>query len=375
VSVFLLAGGGTAGHVNPLLAVADRIREARPEAHVIVLGTAEGLEARLVPERGYELLTIPKLPFPRRPDWYAVRFPFRLWRAVAKVRRVMREHRVDLVVGFGGYASAPAYLAAGRAGVPVLVHEANARPGWANRLGARRAARVAAAFGGTGLPGARVVGMPLRPEIERLDPSASREASAASFGLDPRRPVLLVTGGSLGARRINTTVLERAKEITATGWQVLHIQGGRGDVEDPGVEGYHLIGYCDRMADALAVADFALARAGAATVSDFSALGIPAIYVPFPIGNGEQRFNALGVVQAGGGILVDDASLTPAWLDAHLMPILADPRRIEAMSVAARSTGGRDGTRRMVDLIMEVAGQTGTSSPSPRAAARKGRKQ
>lgn len=354
MSVYLLAGGGTAGHVNPLLAVADRLRRDDPRAEILVLGTAEGLEARLVPQRGYPLLTIPKLPFPRRLSLAALGFPARLAGSVHTVRRILRTRRVDVVVGFGGYAAAPAYLAAGRSRVPIAVHEANARPGWANRLGARRAARVGVAFEGTRLPGARLVGMPLREEIEDLDRGAARGEAARSFGLDPDRPVLLVTGGSLGARSINTAVVARARELTAAGWQVLHIQGGRGEIADPGVPGYRLLGYCDRMADALAVADFALARAGAATVCEFGALGIPAVYVPFPIGNGEQRFNAAGTVRAGGGILLDDALLTPDWITARLLPILSDPARVATMARAAAEAGHRDGTQRMVELVGEA---------------------
>ncbi|HCJ49509.1 MAG TPA: UDP-N-acetylglucosamine--N-acetylmuramyl-(pentapeptide) pyrophosphoryl-undecaprenol N-acetylglucosamine transferase, partial [Microbacterium sp.] len=153
MTTYLLAGGGTAGHVNPLLAVADAIRAREPEATVLVLGTKEGLEARLVPLRGYELLIVDKVPFPRRPNSAALRFPARFTRAIGQVRSHIRERAVDVVVGFGGYASAPAYVAARRAGVPYVVHEANAKPGLANILGARRAAASGVAFEGTPLRG------------------------------------------------------------------------------------------------------------------------------------------------------------------------------------------------------------------------------
>ena len=149
MTTYLLAGGGTAGHVNPLLAVADALRDRDPDAEILVLGTREGLEARLVPERGYELLIVDKVPFPRRPDKAAAVFPARFRRAIAQVRAYIRERKVDVVVGFGGYAAAPAYVAARGARVPVVVHEANAKPGMANTLGARRAAGVGVAFAGT----------------------------------------------------------------------------------------------------------------------------------------------------------------------------------------------------------------------------------
>ncbi|MDN4595836.1 UDP-N-acetylglucosamine--N-acetylmuramyl-(pentapeptide) pyrophosphoryl-undecaprenol N-acetylglucosamine transferase [Leifsonia virtsii] len=353
---YLLAGGGTAGHVNPLLAVADRLRRDDPAAEVLVLGTEEGLEARLVPQRGYELATIPKLPFPRRPNAAALRFPGEYRRSIRTVRELIRDRGIDAVVGFGGYAAAPAYSAARSEGVPLVLHEANARPGLANRLGARYTPWVGVAFEGTPLPHPTFVGMPLRVEIEQLDRAAARPEAAAEFGLDPDRPTLLVTGGSLGARRINQTVAARAEALTAAGWQVLHIQGGRGELADPGVEGYRLLEYCDRMDLALAIADAAVARAGAATVCEFAALGIPAVYVPFPIGNGEQRYNAAGVLRAGGGMLVDDAAFEPAWVDAHLLPLLADRASVAEMGERAASAGVRDGSDRMVALILRALG-------------------
>ncbi|SDH42996.1 UDP-N-acetylglucosamine-N-acetylmuramylpentapeptide N-acetylglucosamine transferase [Leifsonia sp. 98AMF] len=348
---YLLAGGGTAGHVNPLLAVADRLRRDQPDAEVLVLGTKEGLEARLVPQRGYELATIPKLPFPRRPNAAALRFPGEYRRSISTVRALIRDRGIDAVVGFGGYAAAPAYSAARREGIPLVLHEANARPGLANRLGARYTPWVGVAFEGTPLPHPTFVGMPLRVEIEQLDAAAVRPQAAAEFGLDPERPTLLVTGGSLGARRINQTVFARAAELTAAGWQVLHIQGGRGELTDPGIEHYRLLDYCDRMDLAFALTDVAVARAGAATVCEFAALGIPAVYVPFPIGNGEQRFNAAGVVEAGGGVLVDDAAFAPDWVDGELLPLLSDRARVAEMARRAASVGVRDGSDRMVALI------------------------
>jgi UDP-N-acetylglucosamine--N-acetylmuramyl-(pentapeptide) pyrophosphoryl-undecaprenol N-acetylglucosamine transferase len=366
MTVHLLAGGGTAGHVNPLLAVADRLRDRDPSAEVLVLGTAEGLEARLVPDRGYELLTIAKVPFPRRPNRAAAAFPARFRRSVDDVRRIIVDRGVDVVVGFGGYVSTPAYLAARREGVPIAIHEANAKPGLANRLGARWAKTVGVAFEGTPLPGARLVGMPLRREIEMLDRPMLRDDAAAFFGLDPAQPVLLATGGSLGARRINRTMVDSAVAITDAGWQVLHITGAKSEVSAPGTPGYRMVEYADRMDLALAIADFAVSRAGAATVSELAALGIPAAYVPYPVGNGEQRFNAAGVVAAGGGILVDDAAFLPEWIDGALLPLLRESDRVAAMAAAAASAGFRDGTDRMIALVDEALG--GAAGDAPRGA-------
>ncbi|MFP7760295.1 UDP-N-acetylglucosamine--N-acetylmuramyl-(pentapeptide) pyrophosphoryl-undecaprenol N-acetylglucosamine transferase [Marisediminicola sp. LYQ134] len=360
---YLLAGGGTAGHVNPLLAVADRLRERDPDAVIRVLGTAEGLEARLVPARGHELVVVERLPFPRRPGVAALRFPTRFRALVAHIRALLVEHRIDVVVGFGGYVSAPAYLAARLERVAIVVHEANARPGIANRLGAALTPHVGVAFAGTRLRRARTVGMPLRPEIERLDRRAAKADAMTEFGLDPQKPTLLVTGGSLGARAINTTIATSVSVVLGAGWQVLHITGTRSEIDYPALAGYHVVPYCDRMDLALSAADLILARAGSSTVSEVSALGIPAVYVPLAIGNGEQRLNAKSAVDGSAALIVDDADFTPEWVTDRLTRLLADRAALASMAAHASVVGTRDGTDRLIALIDDaVSGEVALPS-------------
>jgi UDP-N-acetylglucosamine--N-acetylmuramyl-(pentapeptide) pyrophosphoryl-undecaprenol N-acetylglucosamine transferase len=354
VTTYLFAGGGTAGHVNPLLATADRLRDRQPDAEVLVLGTAEGLESRLVPERGYRLLAVARLPFPRRPNRDALRFPGRWRAAVAATREQIREHGVDVVVGFGGYAAAPAYLAARREGLPIVLHEGNALPGMANRLGSLLTRFVGVTFPGTRLRGARVVGLPLRREIAELDPRARRPEALRFFELDPGRPVLLVTGGSTGARRLNESVAASVPALLGSGWQVLHITGTRSPVVDPGLDGYRILEYCDRMDLAFAVTDFAVSRAGSTTVSELEALGIPAVFVPYAVGNGEQARNARGAVAAGGAILVRDADFDAEYVERELPRLLRDPAGIAHMAACMAQIGRRDGADRMVDLVLEA---------------------
>ena len=357
MTTYLLAGGGTAGHVNPLLAVADALRARDPEATVLVLGTKEGLEARLVPLRGYELLIVDKVPFPRRPDVAAARFPTAFARAIAQVRRHIRERGVDVLVGFGGYASAPAYVAARRARIPYGVHEATAKPGLANILGARGAAASGVAFDGTPLRGAEVVGMPLRPEIVSLDRAGLRAEAAAAFGLDPSKPVLLVFGGSLGARRLNEAFADAWRDVAEAGWQILHAVGERNDLADPGDPRYRLVPYLDRMDLAFALADAIVCRSGAATVSEISALGIPAVYVPYAVGNGEQALNAASAVRAGAARLIPDAAFTGDRIRAEIVPLLGDPDALEAMRSATAEVGTRTGTENVVALIDRALGR------------------
>lgn len=347
---YLLAGGGTAGHVNPLLAVADRLRE-REGVDVLVLGTKEGLEARLVPERGYELLVVDKVPFPRRPNRAAVVFPAAFQRAVAQARAHIRRHDVDVVVGFGGYASAPAYVAARRERVPFVVHEANAKPGLANVLGARGAAAVGVAFERTPLRRGEVVGMPLRREIVELDRAGMRAEAAEYFGLDADRPVLLVFGGSLGALRLNEAIAGSWADVLAAGWQLLHATGERSELVDPEVPGYAMRRYIDRMDLAFALADLIVSRSGSATVSEVSALGIPAVYVPYSVGNGEQRLNAASAVAAGAAVLLDDASFDGDVVRERIIPLLGDRGRIDAMAEAAERIGSRTGSDDLIALV------------------------
>lgn len=371
----LLAGGGTAGHVNPLLALAAELRRRDPHAQITVLGTAEGLEARLVPEQGYPLAVVPRVPLPRRPSTETFRLPGRLRAAVQAAQVALEESRAEVVVGFGGYVATPAYLAARRRGVPAVVHEQNARPGLANRLGARRAAAVAVTFPGTrlhGPAGVVVTGLPLRPAIADLvaaraaDAAGARAAGAAALGLDPALTTVLVTGGSLGAVRVNTTMAASASALLGAGVQVLHLTGtGKADAVRAGLAEappdlavrYHVREYLERIDQAFAVADLVVARSGAGTVSELAALGIPAVYVPLPVGNGEQRMNAADVVNGGGGILVEDAAFTPGWVTEHLVPLVGDAVRLAAMGRAAGEHGVRDGAARLADLVERAAGR------------------
>ncbi|CAN5406676.1 undecaprenyldiphospho-muramoylpentapeptide beta-N-acetylglucosaminyltransferase [soil metagenome] len=356
----VLAGGGTGGHIEPMLAVADALRALDPDARLICLGTTRGMEVDLVPRRGYELLLIPPVPLPRKPTPDLFLVPGRLWKSVQAADRILRRTRADVLVGFGGYVALPAYLAARRARIPVVVHEQNAVPGLANRVAACFADVVAVTLPGTPLRRAEVVGMPLRPEIAYLDRVVLRERARAHFGLDQERPTLLVFGGSQGARSLNTAVIGAADTLQAKNIQILHAVGPKNvpnfaSRSSTQAAPYIVLPYIDRMDLAYAAADLALCRAGAVTCAELSAVGLPAVFVPLPIGNGEQRRNAEPVVAAGGGVLVEDSALTTKSIVDIVGEILLDHRRLTAMTAASARVGRRDAARRLADLVLGAA--------------------
>jgi UDP-N-acetylglucosamine--N-acetylmuramyl-(pentapeptide) pyrophosphoryl-undecaprenol N-acetylglucosamine transferase len=366
----VIAGGGTAGHVEPAMAVADALTALDPRVRITALGTSRGLDTKLIPDRGYDLQLITAVPLPRKPNGDLARLPSRVWRAVRETRAVLDGVDADVVIGFGGYVALPAYLAArgipgmpglleSRRRIPVVIHEANASAGLANRVGARSAARILSAVADCGLRRAEVVGVPVRAAITSLDRRALRAEARAHFGFAGDARVLLVFGGSQGAVSLNRAVSGAAADLAASGVAVLHAHGPKNSLElripAPGDPPYVAVPYLDRMDLAYAAADLAICRSGAMTVAEVSAVGLPAIYVPLPIGNGEQRLNALPVVDGGGGMLVADADLTPDVVAREVSGLLNDPRRLAAMTAAAAREGHPEAARQVAEAALNIA--------------------
>src|SRR5690625_370409 len=327
----LLAGGGTAGHVNPLLAVAHELQARRPNAQLLVLGTETGLEQKLVPAAGFELYEIPRVPFPRRPSGDMLRFPARMRQAVRAAEGAIDQIDADVVIGFGGFVATPAYLAARNRQVPIVVHEANARPGLANKLGARFTNHVATTFEGTKLSGATVTGLPLRRKIADLDRARARAAAREKLGVPPTVPLLLVTGGSLGAQRINEAVTRASKQLTEAGANILHLTGAdkASDIADRvDTSAHHIVEYLDEMELAYAAADLVLCRSRAGTVAELSAVALPAIYVRLASCNGEQALYVGPFVDAGGARIILDVELTSEAVVSAVNDLLFDKEKL-----------------------------------------------
>ncbi|HET9897216.1 MAG TPA: undecaprenyldiphospho-muramoylpentapeptide beta-N-acetylglucosaminyltransferase [Streptosporangiaceae bacterium] len=364
----VIAGGGTGGHIEPAMALADELRRADPDIAITCLGTERGLETRIIPARGYQLQLIPPVPLPRKVSGELASVPGRMMNAVQAAATVLERARADVLVGFGGYVATPGYLAARRRRVPIVVHEANPRPGLANRIGSRLTRHVFIGQAGTRLPHATLIGIPIRREIASLDRLALSDKARVHFGLRPDLPVLLVTGGSQGAASLNRAVLAAAPSLRGVGVQVLHIVGPRSGsavAVPPGEVPYLVVEYLDRMDLAYAAADFALCRAGAMTCAELTAVGMPAAYVPLPHGNGEQRLNALPVERAGGGLIVDDAALSPDWIRNVLLRVLLDHELVASMSRAAASIGHPNADRALAARVLDLADDRGASGAGP----------
>jgi len=327
MATIVLAGGGTAGHVEPALAVARAWRDAHPEDTIVFLGTKSGLENKLVPSAGFTLAHIPKVSISRTPSATWLRVPTDLFQAVSSARVVLKD--ADLLIGFGGYVSAPAYLAARLTGVPILIHEANAKPGWANRLGALMTPYLAVAHlvDSREFRGARITGLPLRSDVAHAFAQSegrfevARLEAKRRLGFDVGAPLVFIMGGSQGSVAINNAVAGAIEPLSEKGVSILHSLG-RGNALPHATSSYRPVAYVDDMADAYLASDLIIARSGAVTCSEFRALGRYALFVPLPIGNGEQFFNARSLLADGRAEIIEQRAFNAKYLTLHIDALL-----------------------------------------------------
>ena len=352
----VIAGGGTAGHVNPGIALAGALGD-----DVSFIGTRSGLEARLVPEAGHPFAAISLEGFDRARPTRLPLVAMRAAGAALAARRLLKKKRPSVVVGMGGYVSLPVCLAARSAGIPVVLHEQNIVLGLAHRVSKPIARKIGVSFEetlqGVGDKGV-LTGNPVLPHIASLDRAAARAEGIAHFDLDPDRLTVIFFGGSLGARTLN-----QAAPAVARSWsdrddvQVLHISGRRSDTseDDGATDGYHVIDYTDRMDLAYAAADVAVCRGGATTVAELTAVGLPSIIVPYPFHRDrQQERHGRVLARAGAARVVMDKDATPDRLGAELDEMLVEETR-RAMAAAARRLGVPDAAERLADVVRSVA--------------------
>lgn len=348
---FIVAGGGTAGHIEPALAVADAIIERDPSAICEFLGTSAGLEKLLVPKRGYRLRTIPKVTLPRRVSLGLIGFPFRLLVAIAVAFREIKG--ASAIIGFGGYVAAPAYVAALFLRIPIMIHEANAKPGWANRLGRRISSVTAVNFIEVqrSWPGSVLTGMPIRKSLasvlEISDRANFKRLHAETWGFDAQRPIVAIFGGSQGSAHINEVVADFVQEGSEV--QIIHAVGINNPLPES-KKNYLPLPYFHDMAAIYGSADLLITRSGAVTCSELSALGKYSILIPLPHGNGEQVDNAKTLVNKGAAMMVMNTDFTASWLKKNLP---------DAISAAATFSPKLDpmnlrAADRIADLVLDL---------------------
>jgi len=359
---FCIAGGGTAGHVLPGLAVARELMERGVARDRIVwIGAERGIERELVPAAGIELVALPGRGIQRRLSRQNLAAARGLAVALVRGVREVRRRRPAVVMVLGGYASLGPGIGAVLTRTPLVVAEQNARAGAANRLLGRFAVAAAVPFAETDLPRATVTGNPVRAEIldRAVDPATSRAEARAELGIAEDRVLVAAFAGSLGSTRINEAVVGLAERWAERAEVHLHHVVGRRDAatlavprEDPGGLTYRRVDYEDRMDRLLAAADVAVCRSGGTTVAELAVLGVPSILVPLPIApRDHQRANAGPLVRAGGAVLVGDPELDVQRLVDELTPIVEDPGRRRAMAVAARSIARPDAAAAVCDLL------------------------
>lgn len=352
----LLAGGGTGGHLFPAVALAEQLKHEEPQSEVLFVGTERGLESRLLPTLGWPLRTVPMSGWAGLGLAARVRAMIGLAKSLGESRSILREFRPDVVVGVGGYASVPVLLAAKLAGIPYLIHEQNAFPGLANRLLGRWARRICLSFADAsrGFRRGRTVltGNPVRAAME------------ACIELPTGETLLLVFGGSHGARAINRAMVAALPQLAA--WRgalrIVHQTGAnevdsvRDGYRQAGWDDVDVVAFIDDMAVAYSRAWLVVCRAGATTLAELSACGRPAVLIPYPFAaNNHQVANAAALAAKGAAIMIEERDLKPEELGALIGGLLADRARLAQMAGTARSLAQRGAAARLLAECRAVA--------------------
>ncbi len=366
----IFAGGGTAGHINPALAIASYVKERQPDAEILYIGAKDGMEERLVPQAGFAFKSIVVQGFRRKISFGALKENIvtvkKAISAGREAKKMIQEFQPDICIGTGGYVSGPVLRAAAKMGIPTLIHEQNAYPGVTNKMLSRHATRVMLA-----MPDARKhfkgncrfvdTGNPVRGEILRQEKQAARN----QLGLD-ERPVILSFGGSLGAQVINESLADIIARSAADGkYQHIHAYGQYGKwfpdmLADKGVDlsratNLDIREYINDMPVCLAAADLVIARAGAITLSEIQVKGKPSVLIPSPnVAENHQFHNAMSLVNHNAAVMIEEKDLTPEKLTEEIDKLASDPKRLAEYSENARQMAIADASKRIYSVIIEV---------------------
>lgn len=364
----LFAGGGTGGHVYPALAIAELLFEKDNDTDILFVGTKQGLERDLVSKAGFRLQTISAAGLKRRLTFENVKMLIKNIKGIVQAIKIEREFKPQVVVGTGGYVALPAVMAAALLRIPILLHEQNALPGLANRLSGRYAACIAVSYeqAAAYFPRAKKVivsGNPVRPGVWQKTKRQGRE----NMGIAQEARLILVFGGSRGARPITEAALAAAKDLLNDPDMMLLVVTGTSDfatieekVRRQGIQarlaGKMLIRpYLYNMDDALAAADLVVTRAGATTLAEITARGIASVLIPSPyVTANHQEHNARALVDKGAAVMIRQQDLAGGLLAKTIKSLLDDPHQLSAMEIAAQKMGRRDAAQTLMEQIIEL---------------------
>lgn len=357
---YLISGGGTGGHIFPALSIANELRSRHPEAEIKFVGADDRMEMQRVPAAGYEIEGLPVAGFDRKRIWRNIAVLLKLWRSMSKARRIVREFKPDIAIGVGGYASGPTLKAAQQAGVPTLLQEQNSYPGVTNKMLAKHADAICVAYEDTDrfFPADKITltGNPIRKDLTEC--TLTRAEAKKSLGFDADKPLLLVVGGSLGARTINQSMLAGLPMLDATPIQVLW-QTGRYMADEcaEAAKGYQrvkAVTFINDMATAYRGADLVISRAGAGTISELEVLGKPVILVPSPnVSEDHQRKNGQALVDKGAAVMILDADACDR-LVPEAVALINDETRLQNLSENIAKLARTDAAGHICDIIDNI---------------------
>lgn len=358
----LISGGGTGGHIFPALSIADAVKQRHPDAKILFVGALGRMEMECVPKAGYEIIGLPVAGFDRRRPWRNFSVLLKLWRSMRLARKIVREFKPDIAVGVGGYASGPTLKAAQKAGVPTLLQEQNSYAGVTNKLLAAGAARICVAYEGMErfFPADRLIltGNPVRKNITAAD--ATREEALRELGFPADRPLVAITGGSLGARTLNRAMAACVDRLLEKGYSVLW-QCGRfyADQYTPLAqdrERLMIVDFIPRMDLVYRAASLVVSRAGASTISELQIAGVPALLVPSPnVAEDHQRHNAMALVNRQAADILLDADCEQQLGD-RVIALIEDPARRDLMAANVKAMAlddAADHIARIIDNILK----------------------
>jgi UDP-N-acetylglucosamine--N-acetylmuramyl-(pentapeptide) pyrophosphoryl-undecaprenol N-acetylglucosamine transferase len=359
---FIISGGGTGGHIFPALSIAEGLRQRLPDAEILFVGALGKMEMEKVPAAGFQIVGLPVAGFHRGEIWRNLLFLPKLIASLWKARSVVKNFKPDCVIGVGGYASGPVLKVAAQMGIPTLLQEQNSYAGVTNKLLGKKAGKICVAYPNMErfFPKEKIVftGNPIRKGLEGIE--EKREEAISYFGLESGKPVILVIGGSLGARSLNNGIRAKMDLIRHSGVQFLwqagkfYYQDLHAEMESNPATNVHLLEFIQRMDLAFAAADLVISRAGAGTISELCVLGMPSILVPSPnVSEDHQTANARALADRGAAMLISDAEAGGRLVEDALT-LVKDKQRLSSLSTKINEMGTPHATRDIVDVIVSL---------------------